>query len=136
MSYTMSAALQSAIYDVLVSDPALSTLIGASVFDAMPTGQVPEVYVSIGDERVRDASDQTGMGAVHRLDVAVRTSLPGFAKAKRVAGAVCDALHDAPLTLARGHLVYLRFDRADARRINGNATREILLRFNARVDDQ
>lgn len=136
MTYAVSSALQSAVYNTLVSDTALNALIGSSVFDALPTGRVPETYVSLGDERVIDASDQTGDGALHKLNIYVRTTLPGFAQAKSVAAAVCDALQDAQLSLNRGRLIFLRFERADARRIDTNATREILLRFRARVEDQ
>ena len=135
MSYAVSSALQTAIYDALVADAALADLVGSAIHDALPTGDVPETYVSLGDERVRDASDQTGDGAVHQLDIFVRTSLPGFAKAKQVAAAVSDALQDAELSLSRGRLVFLRFERAEARRIGTNATREIRLRFRARVED-
>jgi hypothetical protein len=136
MSYAVSSALQSAVYDALISDPALNGLLGSAVFDALPTGNVPETYVSLGDERVQDASDQSGDGALHRLDIYVRTSLPGFATAKAAATAVSDVLQNANLPLTRGRLVYLRFDRAEARRVGTNATREILLRFRARVEDQ
>jgi hypothetical protein len=69
------------------------------------------------------------------LEISVITSLPGFSGAKKVAAAVSDILHGADLTLARGRLVFLRFERAEARRIDSNSTREILLRFRARVDD-
>lgn len=136
MSYAVASALQSAIFERLATDSAVINLVGTAVYDALPTGDVPETYVSLGDERVRDASDQSGDGAVHRLDVFVRTSLPGFAKAKETAAAVSDALQDAQLALTRGRLVFLRFERAEARRIGANATREILLRFRARVEDQ
>lgn len=136
MSYAVSAALQTAIYDALVSDTALAGLVGADIYDAVPTGAVPDTYVSLGEERARDASDQSGNGAIHRLDIYVRTSLPGFAHAKSVAAAVSDVLHDAQLPLSRGRLVFLRFERAEARRSEANTMRQILLRFRARVDDQ
>lgn len=136
MSYAIAAALQSAIYAALVSDDTLVSLVGSHIFDAVPTGVVPDLYVSIGDERVRDASDQSRSGAVHRLDIFVRTTQPGFATAKAVGAAVSDVLHDASLSLARGRLVFLFFERAEARRIDGNTKREILLRFRARVDDE
>lgn len=136
MSFAISAALQSAVYGAMAADSALTALVGDQIFDAVPTGAVPELYVSLGDERVRDASDQTRSGAIHRLDIFVRTTQPGFIKAKAVGAAISDVLHDASLPLPRGRLVFLRFERADARRTNGNATREILLRFRARVDDE
>jgi len=46
-----------------------------------------------------------------------------------------DALIDAPLTLSRGHLVSLGFDRATAARTNNDTGRRIDLRFRARVED-
>ncbi|MBW4708536.1 DUF3168 domain-containing protein [Roseobacter sp. YSTF-M11] len=136
MSYAMSGALQAAIYDVLTTDLTLTGLIGGDIYDAVPTGTMPETYVSLGREQVKDASDQTGDGALHIIDISVITTQPGFAGAKDVAAAISDVLHDADLVLSRGRLVYLRFSRADARRIDKNAGREIRLRFRARVEDQ
>ncbi|MEE4189105.1 MAG: DUF3168 domain-containing protein [Roseobacter sp.] len=135
MSYAMSGALQAAIYTKLTGDPALVALVGSDVYDAVPTGTLPETYVSIGREQVRDASDQSGNGALHRLEISVITTQPGFAGAKQVAAAVSDALHGADLPLTRGRLVFLRFERAVARRIDTSSAREILLRFRARVDE-
>lgn len=136
MTYAVSSALQAAIYAALGADARLASLVGTAIYDALPKGQVPEAYVSIGDERVRDASDQTGNGADHRFDVIVRTTKPGFAETKEIAAAISDALHNAQLPLARGRLVFMRFERAEARRIEANATREVVMRFRARVDDQ
>ncbi len=136
MSYAVSGSLQAAIYDALISDTNLNSLVGGAVYDALPTGVLPATYVSLGVERVRDASDQTGHGALHTLQIAVVTSQPGFASAKTVAAAISDVLHDADLTLSRGRLIYLRFERADARRIDSRSAREIQLRFRARVEDE
>ncbi|WP_227267846.1 DUF3168 domain-containing protein [Roseobacter weihaiensis] len=136
MSYAMSGALQAAIYGALGADGTLAALVGADIYDAVPTGNMPETYVSLGRERVSDASDQTGNGALHRLEISVFTTQPGFAGAKAVAAAISDVLHDAELTLSRGRLVFLHFERAEARRIDASAAREIVLRFRARVDDQ
>lgn len=136
MSYAMSGALQAAIYSALTTDPALDSLIGNAIYDAVPGGVLPDTYISLGLEQVRDASDQTGDGAVHRVDVSVITSEPGFAGAKAVAAAISDALHGVDLPLSRGRLIYLRFERARAVRIDTRAGREIRLRFAARVEDE
>lgn len=109
MSYGAAAALQAAIYARLLGDAALGALVGAAVFDAAPGGAVPPIYVAIGPEVVRDRSDMTGQGAEHEFSVSVVTDTAGFQVAKQAAGAVSDALVDAPLTLARGHLVRLDF---------------------------
>lgn len=135
MSYAMSAPLQAAVFQALSADADLAALVGTAIYDAIPSGVLPVLYVSIGPETVKDASDKTGSGAVHMFSVSVITDTPGFAVAKDVAAAISDVLHDGALTLSRGRLVSLLFDRAVASRIDGATGRQIDLRFRARVED-
>lgn len=135
MSYAMALALQQAIYQHLLADAALGTLVGTAIYDAVPPGTVPGTYVSLGAEDVREASDKSGAGAWHEIAVSVITDAAGFSDAKAAAGAISDALDGAALTLARGHLVALAFHRARARRVQDADVRRIDLRFRARVQD-
>ncbi|MEP3676932.1 DUF3168 domain-containing protein [Sulfitobacter sp.] len=135
MTYAISGALQTAVFEALSADALLSGLVGTAIYDAVPVGSLPQLYIRLGSETVRDASDISGDGAEHVLTVSVITTNPGFSGAKAVAAAVSDALHNAPLTLSRGRLVSLRFDRAAAQRIDGASGRQIDLRFRARVQD-
>lgn len=135
MSYGVSAALQAAVYQRLVSDAALGALVGSDIFDMAPSGTVPALYVSLGIEDVRDGSDGSGGGAWHDLVISVVSETGGFQAAKDAAGAVSDALVDADLALARGRLVSLRFRRASARQIADGLGRRIDLWFRARVED-
>ena len=135
MSYAISSALQGAIYAALTADDDLFSLVGDAIYDALPVGTIPELYVALGPEQVKIADDKTGTGAEHRLTVSVVTEAPGFASAKTVAGQICDVLHEAPLALARGRLVSLRFVSARAAKVDGGADRSIDLIFRARVED-
>lgn len=135
MSYGVATALQAAVYQRLVADPDLAALVGPAIFDGLPPGMLPSLYVVLGPETVRDRSDVTGRGAEHEFTVAVLTDAAGFAAAKAAAGAVSDALVDAPLALVRGHLVSLNFFRAVAARVGSGDQRQIKLVFRARVDD-
>ena len=135
MSYGVSAALQAAIYDALGADSALAALVGTAIYDAIPSGTLPTLYVALGAETVRAAGDQTGNGTEHLINVEIHTDVPGFAAAKAAAGAVSDVLHRADLTLTRGRLIYLNFDRASAARVEGATGRVIELRFKARIED-
>lgn len=135
MSYAIAPALQEAVFQQLFTDPVLVALVGAEIHDALPQGAVPSLYVVLGPEKVRDASDQTGGGAVHELTVTVVSDGAGFQQAKIVASAVSDALIDAPLQLSRGTLVSLRFYKAAAARVGTGDTRRIDLNFRARVCD-
>lgn len=135
MTYAVSYALQAGLYDRLTNDAALTTLVGSDIFDAPPGGTVPETYVLIGDEIVRDRSSKTHDAAFHDVVINVVSDTAGFSKAKQVAGAVCDALVDAAFPLSRGTLVGLHFVRARAVREDSPGIRQINLTFRAHVAD-
>lgn len=135
MSYAVAAALQEAVYQQLAGDAALDAIVGAAIYDAIPAGGLPSIYVVLGAENVRDRSDQSGGGAAHDMGVSVITDAQGFSLAKQAAAAVNDALVDAPLTLSRGRLVGLWFLRAKAKRDTRDGVRRIDMIFRARVED-
>ena len=135
MSYGVTAALQTAVFQALVADPTLSGLVGGAIYDAAPPGTLPQLYVSLGPEDVTDASDKTGHGARHEFVVSVVADTAGFLTAKQVATAISDVLVDADLTLSRGTLVGLFFVSAKARRVQDSDVRRIDIRFRARVED-
>lgn len=132
MSYAATAALQEAVYSTLTMDPTVSTLTDGAIYDALPPGPVPSIYVSLGPERVKDASDIVGDGSVHDFPVTVISDTAGFHTAKTIAASVSDALTGAEMTLSRGTLTGLNFLRARARRV-GNG-REIEVWFRAFID--
>ncbi|KEJ90206.1 DUF3168 domain-containing protein [Sulfitobacter donghicola] len=135
MSYAISAALQEAIFGALTADAALGALVGDGIYDALPVGSLPDLYVLLGSETVREASDGSGAGAVHFINISVVTTNAGFSSAKIAAAAVSDALHEAQMPLTRGSLISLRFERATAKRVDAASARQIDLRFRARVQD-
>lgn len=135
MSYGVTAALQSAVFQRLVEDTVLATLADGAIHDAVPPGTPPGTFVLLGPEEAFDRSDGSGGGAEHRFTVSVVTDASGFLEAKAIAAAVSDALVDAPLALARGRLVGLGFLRAVARRAAQGETRRIDMTFRARVED-
>lgn len=135
MTYSISASLQQAIYTKLSLNTELASLLGSAVFDGVPPGAVPPLYVTIGEERASDRSDYDERGAVHEIDIAVISSGAGFSEVKAVAAAVSDALLAGPLVLARGRCDGLWFRQARARRVRRGGSRRIDLRFRARVFD-
>jgi hypothetical protein len=135
MTYAVSAALQTAIYEGLQTDPALTALVGDAVYDTVPEGPRPDLYVALGAEQVRDQSDVTGDGALHELVIRVVSEQSGFARAKQAAAVVSDALHNADLSLSRGSLVFLQFYKGRATRARTGTARQIDLTFRARTCD-
>ncbi len=135
MTYAVSSALQTALYERLSNDAALADIVGGAVYDGVQPGILPSTYVSLGEERVTDRSDFDERGAWHDIEIAVVTDEPGFAIAKAAAGAISDALLDLPLRLERGEVLGLWFRQAQARRMRRSGTRRIDLRFRAHVYD-
>ena len=135
MSYAIAGPLQAAVFDRLGADAALNALVAGAIFDAVPPGVAPSLYVVLGPEKVQDRSDQTGRAAEHEFTVSVITDVAGFASAKAAAGAVSDALDGADLTLTRGALVFCHFLRAQAARVGAGGERQVDLIFRARVED-
>lgn len=135
MSYAVASALQEAVYERLTFDTGVYDLVQGAVYDGVPAGTVPPLFVSLGEEKVTDRSDADGYGAVHEMVVSVVSSANGFQSAKRVAGAISDALLRTPLALERGYLVGIWFRDAQAKRAGRSGTRRIDLRFRAQVQD-
>mgnify|MGYP001606678309 CR=1 FL=1 len=130
MSYGVAAALQAAVYQKLVAD-----LPGVAIHDALPVGTAPGTFVLIGPEEALDASDGSGAGAEHRFVISVISDATGFLQAKEIAVQISDALVEADLVLTRGRLVWLQFQKAQAKRLEAGEARRIDLRFVARVED-
>lgn len=137
MTYALAAGFQTAVYQHLLADAGVQAAVGAAIYDALPTGTLPDLYVTLGAEEALDRSDSSGAGALHRFTVTIRAKSAGFAQAKTAAAAICDALLAADLTqslsMSRGRVVGLWFDRARAERMS-DGTRRISLRFTARLD--
>lgn len=129
MSYAMAGAVQAAVHAALSGHPMLA---GVSVHDALPPGGVGGTYLLIGAEEVRDASDATGAGAEHRVEVSVRSDAAGFLAAKMAAAEVCVALE--VMSLPTGRVVAVRFQKAKAARSEDGAERRVDLTFRVRVE--
>lgn len=135
MSYAVSAALQKAVFSALGADVALQAELGGAIYDAVPQGTVPDVFVSLGPETVKVRSDGSGSGSQHDITVSVVATDDGFTAAKTAAGLVSDVLNGADLALERGQLVFIRFLKAVAKRNRGRSGRRIDMTFRARIDD-
>jgi hypothetical protein len=133
MTFALSGVLQRAVYDQLVADAALAAVVGSDIFDTVPSGPVPDLYVLLGGETVRDKSDSTTAGAEHDLVVSVHCRVGGFSAAKAAAAAVSDALVPGGMALTRGRLVAVWF--LKARAVRDGAGRRIDLTFRALVED-
>lgn len=133
MTTILSDVLQSAIYDRLSQDVDLAAIVSTHIYDAVPAGPVPDMYVLLGEEAVKDASDQSGAGAVHEVLISVMSTADSFLTLKQAGDAIWQALDSAPLVLSRGRVVGLWFSSSAAKRSSAGV-RKIDLKFKARVE--
>jgi hypothetical protein len=126
-----SVALRAAIHDALVADSGIrAALGGARIYDAPPR-DAAFPYVTLGDSRLLDASSDDGPTQEHQLTLHAWSRQGGHKEAHVIAGALLQALDDAPLTPAGHRLVNLRFALADIRRESDGRTYHALVRFRA-----
>jgi hypothetical protein len=126
---TASAALRAAIRAALVADGALVALLGGTrIYDAPPRSAAFP-YVTLGDARISETSPEGDVE--HLLTLHAWSRQGGHKEAHVIAGALLNALDDAPLALAGHHLVNLRFSVADIRREADGRTYQALVRFRA-----
>jgi hypothetical protein len=128
---TAATALRAAIHDALIADGALAALLGGpKVYDEVPR-EVAFPYVTLGECRVTDWSTGSEDGHEHQLTLHAWSRQGGHSEAHEIAGALLQALDDAPLVLTGHHLVNLRFALADIRREADGRTYHALVRFRA-----
>jgi hypothetical protein len=131
---TAAAALRAAIHDALIADGALSALLGGPKIYDEPPRAATFPYVTLGEARVSDFSTGSEPGEEHQLTLHAWSRQGGHREAHLIAGALLQALDDAPLTLADHRLVNLRFAVADVRREADGRTYHALVRFRAMTE--
>ena len=131
MPIAASAALRAAVFRALTANPALISLLGgAKIYDETPRG-ISFPYVTLGEAHVADFSTGSEPGEEHQLTLHGWSREGGHRQAHLIAGALLQALDDAPLALADHHLVNFRFSVADVRRQADGRTYHALVRFRA-----
>ncbi len=131
MSMPAAAALRAAVHDALTADAALtSALGGARIYDEPPRAAAFP-YVTLGEARIADYFAGDARGQEHQLTLHAWSRQGGHREAHIIAGALLQALDDAPLSLADHRLVNLRFAVADVRREADGRTYHARVAFRA-----
>jgi hypothetical protein len=128
---TASVALRAAIVAALGADAPLTSLLGGAKIYDQPPASAAFPYVTLGESRVSDYSTGDGPGEEHAVTLHGWSRQGGHSQAHAIAGALLQALDDAPLALADHRLVNFRFAVADVRRESDGRTYHALVRFRA-----
>jgi hypothetical protein len=131
MTTPASAALRAAVHDALVADASLAAALGGPKIYDEPPRAATFPYVTLGETRISDFSTGTESGEEHQLTLHAWSRQGGHKEAHIIAGALLQALDDAPLTLADHQLINFRFSVADVRREADGRTYHALVRFRA-----
>jgi len=123
--------LRAAIHDALVNDSPLVALLGGEKIYDEPPRDAALPYVTLGEDIIADGSTATEAGEEHALTLHVWSRQGGHKEAHLIAGALLEALADAPLALDGHHLANLRFIVADVRREADGRTYHGIVRLRA-----
>ena len=126
-----TAALRAAIHDALTADTALTAILGGPKIYDEPPSSAAYPYVTLGEARVSDFSAGDDKVEEHQLTLHAWSRQGGHKEAHMIAGALLQALDDAPLSPDGHRLVNLRFSLADIRREADGRTYHALVRFRA-----
>lgn len=139
MTVALSWPLQQALFDAIRADAACAGFLGDRVYDAAPPfGPEPGaegLYLTLGDDTVADWSTASDRGARHQVTLTVHAPRRGFAEAKQAAAAVAEVVLDGPVAPARGRIVTAEFVGARTRRAEGDALRQVEMRFAITLED-
>lgn len=128
---TSAVALRAAIHAALKADTGLAAALGgARVYDEVPR-DAAFPYVTLGDAHLADISTDDGTVQEHQLTLHGWSRQGGHREAHVIAGALLQALDDAPLAPSDHRLVNLRFTMADIRRERDGRTYHAVVRFRA-----
>jgi hypothetical protein len=131
MPTAASAALRAAVHDALTNNPALIAALGGTKIYDEPPREAAFPYVTLGEMRVANFSSGSEPGLEHQLTLHAWSRQGGQREAHVIAGALLQALDDAPLALSGHRLVNFRFAVADVRREADGRTYHALVRFRA-----
>jgi len=131
LSTGASVALRAAVHEALTADAALGAVLGGPKIYDEPPREAAFPYVTLGETRIVDFSTSSEAGLEHQLTLHAWSRQGGHREAHVIAGALLQALDDAPLALAGHQLINLRFAAADVRREADGRTYHALVRFRA-----
>ncbi len=131
MPIAASVALRAAVHDALAANNQLVAALGGPKIYDEPPKAAAFPYVTMGEARIADFSAGSEPVEEHQLTLHAWSRQGGHKEAHVIAGALLQALDDAPLTLAGHQLVNFRFSVADVRREADGRTYHALVRFRA-----
>ncbi len=131
MAIAAGWALQSGLYQALVADATLISLLGGSyIHDDTP--QRPQFpYVTISQSLLRDWSTGSEPGHEHVITLHIWSRARGKKQAHDIANALQARLHDGTLALTDHRLVNLRHEFTQIRRDPDGETYHGIVRFRA-----
>lgn len=125
--------LQGAIINRLKADPAIVALVGTRVFDSVPAS-APFPYISYGASDALQADAECIRGIDIDVQIDVWSRAVGFPEAKKINGAVRNALHGVDLPLATNALVFLEHRQTATRRDPDGLTSHGIVQLNAFIE--
>lgn len=131
-----AAALRAVLFTALKNDTPLAALLGGARIYDEPPREAAFPYVTLGEATLADRSTSTEGGDEHGVTLHVWSRHGGHREAHEIAGALLEALIDAPLAPNGHRLANLRFITADVRREPDGRTYHGIVRLRAYTEPE
>lgn len=124
-------ALQKGLYEALIADGTVSTLLGGvKIYDVVPQ-HVAHPFVTFAQTVSRDFGSGTEDGEEHVVTLNIWSRTEGKRQTQEIIGAIRNVLHGQTLTLEDHYLVNLRHEFSDTKRDAENEHFIGIVRFRA-----
>jgi len=131
MAASASWDLQQSVYNFLINDAVLLSMLGGqSIYDEVPQ-RASFPYITFGRSTVRDWSTGTDAGKEHVITLHVWSKAAGKRETYEIIETICEKLHDNALVLMDHQLVNLRCEFSEARRTSDGEKFHGIMRYRA-----
>ncbi len=131
MALSASWDLQQSVYNFLINDAVLTSMLGGqSIYDDAPQ-RASYPYITFGRSSVRDWSTGTDLGKEHVITLHVWSKGGGKRETHEIIDKICEKLHDESLLLTDHDLINLRCEFSEARRTPDGEKYHGIVRYRA-----
>ena len=136
MKYEYSNDLQKAVFTAIHENIEIVEVTEGAIFDHVPSTQIlPEIYVRIGDEQLRNRSTKTNSITESIFEVSVFSQKQGFLAAKKLSSKLAEQITNTHMGIESGKLVGIWFIKSQTYRLEKGNLRQIKLWFKAIIEE-
>ncbi len=135
MSIDYPNEIQTSVFEALNANAQIYEKTEGAIFDHVPTSQdLPEIYVRIGDEQIKNRSSKTNSISEAIFEISIFSQHQGFIAAKHLSSLISQELTKDKLNFNNEKLIGIWFVKSQTYRLSSGNLRQIKLWFKALIE--